>query len=113
MGSDESRCRGILKVLYDFSQGRFPVRSPDLPPMPPVALAPFRRHGLSGPVRGLGRHVRARAVIVLICRSGKDIRYLLQAQEPVSFDTHLQNFTLPRMAWRAHGAWHGARHTWT
>ena len=60
-------------MLYDFWSDRSPVRSPDLPPMPPVALAPFRRNGMSGPVRGIGRHVRARAVIVLLCRSGNDI----------------------------------------
>ena len=78
MGSDESRCRRFLKVLSNFWSDRSLVRSPDLPPMPPVALAPFRRNGMSGPVRGIGRHVRTRAVIVCFCRSGKDISYLLQ-----------------------------------
>ena len=81
--------------------------------MPPVALAPFRRNGMGGPGTGIGRHVRARAVILRFCRPGMDIFYLLQAQNLVSFDTWLQEFPLPRMAWRALEAWHGMRHTWT
>ena len=69
-----------------------------------------RREGLS---HGMRRHVACACVILRFCRPGMDISYLPQAQNPVSFDTCVQEFALPRMAWRALVAWHEMRNAWT
>ena len=69
--------------------------------------------GREGPSHGMRRHVACACVILRFCRPSEDLQWPLQALNPVSSDTRLQNSTLPRMAWRVLVAWHDMRHAWT
>ena len=57
---DERTCRGDLDPFSGHLSDRLAVRSPDPPPMPPVALAPFFPHGTMESVEARARMCHAR-----------------------------------------------------
>ena len=57
---DGGTCRGDFDPFSGHLSHRLAVRSPDLPAMPPVALAPFFPHGTRESVGALARMCRAR-----------------------------------------------------
>ena len=94
--------RGVTNRGAEASSRRSPTFGPTdfryAPPISPCASFSLSRHfvemGREGPLHGMRRHVACACMILRFCRSSRGIYYLLQAQNPVSFDTHVQEFPL-------------------